>query len=33
MWVIRRWHQSNCINHAEELENLLDIARNDNKHG
>jgi LPLT family lysophospholipid transporter-like MFS transporter len=33
MWVIRRWHQSNCVNHAEELENLLDIARNDNQHG
>jgi MFS family permease len=33
MWVIRRWHQNNCINHAEELENLLDIARNDNQHG
>jgi MFS family permease len=33
MWVIQRWHAHNCVVHAEEVEYLLDIARNDNMHG
>ena len=33
MWLIRRWHASNCIKHKEELDHLLKIARNDNMHG
>ena len=33
MWLIRRWHQSNCVKHREEIEHLLVIARHDNLHG
>lgn len=33
MWLILRWHRRNCTEHAEEVEELLDIARNDNLHG
>ncbi len=33
MWLIYRWHKSNCIHHKAEVEHLLDIARNDNLHG
>jgi hypothetical protein len=33
MWVIQRWHASNCSMHRTEVEHLLDIARNDNQHG
>ncbi len=33
MWVIQRWHAYNCIKHADEVEHLLQIARNDNAHG
>ena len=33
MWVIKRWHERNCTVHAEEVEKLLAIARNDNSHG
>jgi MFS family permease len=29
MWLIRRWHQSNCIVHKDELDHLLTIARTD----
>ena len=32
MWFIRRWHQSNCIHHREEVNHLLDIARHDAHH-
>ena len=32
MWVIQRWHASNCIHHKDEVEHLLDIARHDNHH-
>jgi len=32
MWVIKRWHASNCIHHRAEVEHLLDIARNDKAH-
>lgn len=33
MWVIKRWHASNCVHHRAEVERLLDIARSDNTHG
>jgi MFS transporter, LPLT family, lysophospholipid transporter len=33
MWLIKRWHASNQVHHAAELERLLQIARNDNLHG
>lgn len=33
MWLIKRWHASNQVHHAAELERLLAIARNDNLHG
>ena len=33
MWLIKRWHQGNCIRHHEEIEHLLVIARHDNMHG
>jgi MFS family permease len=29
MWLIRRWHASNCVRHKEELAHLLSIARSD----
>ena len=31
MWLIRRWHQRNLVNHKEEVEHLLDIARTDHQ--
>ena len=33
MWLIRRWHASNCVKYRAEVEHLLGIARNDNLHG
>jgi MFS family permease len=33
MWLIKRWHARNCREHAEELEHLIAIARNDHLHG
>jgi LPLT family lysophospholipid transporter-like MFS transporter len=32
MWVIQRWHKSNCIHHKDQVENLLRIARSDKSH-
>ncbi|MBA2674998.1 lysophospholipid transporter LplT [Ramlibacter sp.] len=32
MWVIQRWHKSNCIHHKEQVEHLLTIARSDKSH-
>lgn len=32
MWLIKRWHARNCIEHKDEVDHLLDIARNDNLH-
>jgi hypothetical protein len=32
MVVIQRWHHSNTIKHADELEHLLRVARHDNVH-
>jgi MFS family permease len=29
MWLVRRWHQRNCIEHRDEVERLLKIARSD----
>lgn len=29
MWLIRRWHQRNCINHRVEVDHLLALARSD----
>ena len=29
MWLIRRWHASNCIRHKAEVDHLLAIARSD----
>jgi len=33
MWLIKRWHERNCREHAVVVQHLLDIARNDNLHG
>ena len=33
MWMIRRWYLSNCVRHRDEIEHLLAIARNDDRHG
>jgi hypothetical protein len=33
MWLIKRWHASNCVHHRAEVEHLLDIARSDKAHG
>ena len=33
MWIIYRWHQSNCVKHRAEVEHLLNVARSDNLHG
>ena len=33
MWLIKRWHASNCIKHRAEVDHLIAIARNDNLHG
>jgi hypothetical protein len=32
MWLIRRWHQTNCTQYREEVEHLLHIARHDTHH-
>ena len=29
MWLIRRWHQQNCIHHRVEVDHLLALARSD----
>ena len=33
MWLIQRWHASNCVRHRDELEHLMRLARQDNVHG
>ena len=33
MWVIQRWHASNCIKHKDEVDHLLALTRHDNAHG
>ncbi len=32
MWVIQRWHKSNCIKHKEQVDHLLTMTRSDNSH-
>ncbi len=32
MWLIKRWHASNCVVHRAEVEHLLTIARSDHRH-
>ena len=32
MWLIQRWHKSNCIKHKEQVDHLLSIARSDTSH-
>jgi len=32
MYLIQRWHQSNLVNHTDEVEHLLRVARHDNPH-
>jgi MFS family permease len=29
MWLIKRWHVSNCVRHREELEHLIALAKSD----
>jgi len=33
MWLIQRWHANNCVEHRDEVEHLLAVARHDNVHG
>ena len=32
MWLIQRWHKSNCVKHKEQLDHLISIARSDTHH-
>jgi MFS family permease len=32
MWLIQRWHKSNCIHHKEQVEHLMQMARSDDAH-
>ncbi|RZI74057.1 MAG: lysophospholipid transporter LplT, partial [Variovorax sp.] len=32
MWLIKRWHESNCAKYPEEIAHLLAIARSDKHH-
>lgn len=32
MWLIRRWHQHNCVRYREEVDHLLHLARHDHHH-
>jgi hypothetical protein len=29
MWLIRRWHQNNCVQHPDEVAHLIALARSD----
>src|SRR5205085_10677465 len=33
MWLIQRWHANNCVEHKDEVDHLLELARHDNIHG
>lgn len=33
MWLIQRWHKRNLVQHRDEVEHLLEIARHDKAHG
>jgi hypothetical protein len=32
MWLIQRWHASNCVKYKDEVDHLLALARTDNQH-
>ena len=32
MWLIQRWHARNCVQHSQEIERLMEIARQDPGH-
>ena len=32
MYLIQRWHKTNCIKHKEQVDHLLSIARSDASH-
>ncbi len=33
MWLIQRWHADNLVQHKDEVDHLLELARHDNAHG
>ena len=33
MWLIKRWHERNCVNYGPEVDRLMAIARQDSAHG
>ncbi len=33
MWLIKRWHERNCRDHAADVAHLLEVARHDKLHG
>jgi MFS transporter, LPLT family, lysophospholipid transporter len=33
MWLIQRWHERNLREHREEVQHLIEVAKNDNLHG
>jgi MFS family permease len=33
MWLIKRWHERNCVTHKQEVDRLMAIARQDTAHG
>ncbi len=33
MWIIKRWHERNCRDHAADVAHLLEVARHDKLHG
>jgi len=33
MWIIQRWHASNCVKYKDEIEHLQELARHDHGHG
>jgi MFS family permease len=33
MWLIKRWHDRNLREHSEEVNHLIEVAKNDNLHG
>jgi hypothetical protein len=32
MWLIGRWHRSNCLKYPDELAHLIALARSDRHH-
>ena len=33
MWLIQKWHAHNLVAHKEEVDHLIDVAKNDHMHG